>query len=194
MNIQNILSDKYNNNNYNNYNNFNETQNIQIKKNMNENQNYLSSNNKNLINNNINLNNVQDIPKINGNHTDFIEKSRINTNINFKSLDNNNFISENFKSIQKKYKPLFSKSINKKYILSHNIHIKNKNKYELNKILLQSQNFIKNHKYIPAYYLLRNTISAGEYHSDLFYLYGEVNRLLKNYEDAEDYLLLALNF
>ena len=186
-------NNKYNNNNENNKynnNNFNEIQNIQKINNINEKQNFLFPKNNNIIYNNINLNKSNDIPKILNNNENQESFSPINSNnnnnINLKPLDNDNLVSENFKSIQKKY--------NKKYILSHNIHIKNKNKYELNKILLQSQSFIKNHKYMHAYYLLRNTIAAGEYHSDLFYLYGEVNRILKNYEEAEDYLLLALNF
>ena len=191
INFPNIINNKYNNNNY------NENDNIQKIKNMNESEKFLSPKKNNFIFRNSNLNKIHDIPKIlnnNENQEYFSIKSSKNNNTNFRPLDNDNLKSENFKLILKKYKPLFSKSINKKYILSHNIHIKNKNKYELNKILLQSQSFIKNHKYIPAYYLLRNTISAGEYHSDLFYLYGEVNRILNNYEEAEDYLLLALNF
>ena len=118
----------------------------------------------------------------------------LNNKINYKSYDKSKNNIDINKSIQKKYKPLFSKTINKKYLFAHDKHILNKNQLQLNKILLQSQTLIKNHKYVSAYYLLRNTISTGEYHSDLFYLYGEVNRVLKNYQNAEDYLLLALNF
>ena len=92
------------------------------------------------------------------------------------------------------YKPLFSKTINKKYIFPHIQHIKNKNKFELNKILLKSENLIRHKKYLLAYNILKETISTGEYHSDLFFLFGEVNRILKNYQNAENYLLLALNF
>ena len=114
--------------------------------------------------------------------------------INFNSLDKENNLLDSFLINRKRYKPIFSKNINKRLILDHNIHILNKNKIKLNKILLQAQSLIKNYKYNSAYYLLRNTIATGEYHSDLFYLYGEVNRRLQNYETAEDYLLLALNF
>ena len=106
---------------------------------------------------------------------------------------NNNQI-QTTSSTQRQYKPLFSKSINKSYIFPHIQHIKNKNKFELNKILLKSENLIKHKKYLLAYNLLREIISTGEYHSDLFYLFGEVNRILKNYQNAENYLLLALNF
>ena len=105
----------------------------------------------------------------------------------------NNFIQTN-SSIVRKYKPLFSKTINKSYIFPHIQHIKNKNKYELSKILLKTQNLINRKKYLLAYNLLKEIISTGEYHSDLFYLFGEVNRILKNYQNAENYLLLALNF
>ena len=106
---------------------------------------------------------------------------------------NNNQI-QTTSSTQRQYKPLFSKSINKTYIFPHIQHIKNKNKFELNKILLKTENLIKHKKYLLAYNLLREIISTGEYHSDLFYLFGEVNRILKNYQNAENYLLLALNF
>ena len=109
-------------------------------------------------------------------------------------LKSNNNIYQTTSSIKREYKPLFSKTINKAYIFPHIQHIKNKNKYELNKILLKSENLIKHKKYLMAYNLLKETISCGEYHSDLFYLFGEVNRILKNYQNAENYLLLALNF
>ena len=109
-------------------------------------------------------------------------------------LKSNNNIYQTTSSIKRQYKPLFSKTINKAYIFPHIQHIKNKNKYELNKILLKSENLMKHKKYLLAYNLLKETISTGEYHSDLFYLFGEVNRILKNYQNAENYLLLALNF
>ena len=109
-------------------------------------------------------------------------------------LKSNNNIYQTTSSIKRQYKPLFSKTINKAYIFPHIQHIKNKNKYELSKILLKSENLIKHKKYLMAYNLLKETISCGEYHSDLFYLFGEVNRILKNYQNAENYLLLSLNF
>ena len=146
----------------------------------------------------------------------FINISKIKRNFNFKNrnqnqqfvnlinlnkknssdeeLKSNNNIYQTTSSIKRQYKPLFSKTINKAYIFPHIQHIKNKNKYELNKILLKSENLIKHKKYLMAYNLLKETISCGEYHSDLFYLFGEVNRILKNYQNAENYLLLALNF
>ena len=146
----------------------------------------------------------------------FSNISKINRNFNFKNrnqnqqfanlinlnkktsiveeLKSNNNIYQTTSSIKRQYKPLFSKTINKAYIFPHIQHIKNKNKYELNKILLKSENLIKHKKYLMAYNLLKETISCGEYHSDLFYLFGEVNRILKNYQNAENYLLLALNF
>ena len=161
-----------------------------IPKNINNNYNHIQINEKN--NNISNSQNNYFLNNLNKTQTIFTPKS-LNNIINFKSLEKDN-TQNNMTLIQKKYKPLFSNSVNKNYILKHNIHIKNKNKYELNNILLQSQTLIKKHKYISAYYLLRNTILTGEYHSDLFYLYGEVNRILENYQIAEDYLLLALNF
>lgn len=137
--------------------------------------------------NNFYRNNINKTQKLSTSNT-------LNNKMIYKSYDKSKNNIDINKSIQKKYKPLFSKTINKKYLFAHDKHILNKNQLKLNKILLQSQTLIKNHKYVSAYYLLRNTISTGEYHSDLFYLYGEVNRVLKNYQNAEDYLLLALNF
>ena len=109
-------------------------------------------------------------------------------------IKSNNNIIQTTISMQRQYKPLFSKTINKAYIFPHIQHIKNKNRYELNKVLLKSENLINHKKYILAYNILKEIISMGEYHSDLFYLFGEVNRILKNYQNAENYLLLALNF
>ena len=216
---KNILSQKYyNNNNEQNYMNNNNyfsnaknrfnTQIIQqnnINNNIQNNQNDLSSKlhlqKRNKINNeNQSLNNFQKTQrtfnfnkrKINQQISKSINLKRAKTNRE-EIKSNNNFINTT-SSIKIQYKPLFSKTVNKAYIFPHIQHIKNKNRYELNKILLKSENLINHKKYILAYNLLKEIISTGEYHSDLFYLFGEVNRILKNYQNAENYLLLALNF
>ena len=210
---KNILSQKYYNNehymNNNNYfsnakNRFN-TQIIQQNNNIQNNQNDLSSKlhlqKRNKINNEYqSLNNFQKTQrtfnfnkrKINQHISKSINLKRAKTNRE-EIKSNNNFINTT-SSIKTQYKPLFSKTVNKTYIFPHIQHIKNKNRYELNKILLKSENLINHKKYILAYNLLKEIISTGEYHSDLFYLFGEVNRILKNYQNAENYLLLALNF
>ena len=210
---KNILSQKYYNNehymNNNNYfsnakNRFN-TQIIQQNNNIQNNQNDLSSKlhlqKRNKINNEYqSLNNFQKTQrtfnfkkrKINQQISKSINLKRAKTNRE-EIKSNNNFINTT-SSIKIQYKPLFSKTVNKAYIFPHIQHIKNKNRYELNKILLKSENLINHKKYILAYNLLKEIISTGEYHSDLFYLFGEVNRILKNYQNAENYLLLALNF
>ena len=210
---KNILSQKYYNNehymNNNNYfsnakNRFN-TQIIQQNNNIQNNQNDLSSKlhlqKRNKINNEYqSLNNFQKTQrtfnfkkrKINQQISKSINLKRAKTNRE-EIKSNTNFINTT-SSIKTQYKPLFSKIVNKTYIFPHIQHIKNKNRYELNKILLKSENLINHKKYILAYNLLKEIISTGEYHSDLFYLFGEVNRILKNYQNAENYLLLALNF
>jgi hypothetical protein len=86
----------------------------------------------------------------------------------------------------------------------YDLHTKNTNKsnkikdskisMDLSKILLESRDLIKKLKIKQAYILLKKTISTGTQHSDLFYLYGEVNRLIKQYKTAEDYLLKAVKF
>ena len=212
---KNILSQKYYNNNEQNYMNNNNyfsnaknrfnTQIIQQNNNIQNNQNDLSSKlhlqKRNKINNeNQSLNNFQKTQrtfnfnkrKINQQISKSINLKRAKTNRE-EIKSNNNFINTT-SSIKTQYKPLFSKTVNKAYIFPHIQHIKNKNRYELNKILLKSENLINHKKYILAYNLLKEIISTGEYHSDLFYLFGEVNRILKNYQNAENYLLLALNF
>ena len=212
---KNILSQKYYNNNEQNYMNNNNyfsnaknrfnTQIIQQNNNIQNNQNDLSSKlhlqKRNKINNEYqSLNNFQKTQrtfnfnkrKINQQISKSINLKRAKTNRE-EIKSNNNFINTT-SSIKTQYKPLFSKIVNKTYIFPHIQHIKNKNRYELNKILLKSENLINHKKYILAYNLLKEIISTGEYHSDLFYLFGEVNRILKNYQNAENYLLLALNF
>ena len=212
---KNILSQKYYNNNEQNYMNNNNyfsnakyrfnTQIIQQNNNIQNNQNDLSSKlhlqKRNKINNEYqSLNNFQKTQrtfnfnkrKINQQISKSINLKRVKTNRE-EIKSNNNFINTT-SSIKTQYKPLFSKTVNKTYIFPHIQHIKNKNRYELNKILLKSENLINHKKYILAYNLLKEIISTGEYHSDLFYLFGEVNRILKNYQNAENYLLLALNF
>ena len=74
---------------------------------------------------------------------------------------------------------------------SHPSHTKNSN---LSKILLESRDLIKKQKMKQAYLLLKQTISTGIQHSDLFYLYGEINRMLKQNKVAENYLMKSLKF
>ena len=81
--------------------------------------------------------------------------------------------------------------ISKKKIPEHITHNKNSN---LSKILLESRDLIKKKKLKQAYILLKQTISTGIQHSDLFYLYGEINRMLKQNNTAENYLIKSLKF
>ena len=194
-------------NNNNNYDTFNEVNNYNNSI-PNININYNSNNFNGLISNFNENNNIANSGHLGKSQNNFYKnkvsykqkkystpKNSLNNKIIFNSTEKSNSnIYEINRIIQKKYKPLFSQGVDKRYIFSHDIHIKSKNKFDINKILLQSKNLIKNHKYISAYNLLKNTIATGEYHSDLFYLFGEVNRILENYKNAEDYLLLALNF
>ena len=156
---------------------------------------YLNQNNK-INNQNKTFSNIAQIQiKQRNKNSQFENPINLNKKTNFtEELKSNNNFFKTASSIKRQYKPLFSKSINKAYIFPHIQHIKNKNKYELNKILLKSENLIKHKKYFLAYNLLKEIILTGEFHSDLFYLFGEVNRILKNYQNAENYLLLALNF
>lgn len=82
-------------------------------------------------------------------------------------------------------------SSKKKPSSQHLTHTKNSN---LSKILLESRDLIKKKKLKRAYILLKKTISTNIQHSDLFYLYGEINRMLKQNEVAEEYLIKSLKF
>ena len=205
---KNLISQKYYynpkyeiKNNLGNYKNMLNVQTISSNNNDNHSNNklYLNRNNKTYYGNNNIFNSSSKIPP-NFNYKNLNKNQQINNtnssnkrqNLEEEIKANNNI--QTTSSMVKQYKPIFSKSINKKYIFPHIQHIKNKNKYELNKILLKSESLIKHKKYILAYNLLKEIISTGEYHSDLFYLFGELNRILKNYQNAENYLLLALNF
>ena len=204
---KNLLSQKFYNNkqsnnfksNFIDYKNRLNTQRIDMNKNrINNNKLYLSKNPK-VIENKQSLGNISKTQR-NFNFKRKIINQKLDYSVNSnnklifeKDLKLNNIL-QTSSSAQGQYKPLFSKNFKNKYIFPHIQHIKNKNKFELNKILLKTQNFLKHKKYLQAFNLLKETISAGEYHSDLFYLFGEVNRILRNYQNAEYYLLLSLNF
>ena len=119
---------------------------------------------------------------------------------------NNNYT--NIKSPFHKYSDNYSKKIalynldsnnnktnnkqnSKKELPQHKTHNKNSN---LSKILLESRDLIKKKKLKQAYILLKQTISTGIQHSDLFYLYGEINRVLRQNNTAENYLIKSLKF
>ena len=84
-----------------------------------------------------------------------------------------------------------NKQNSKKELHQHKTHNKNSN---LSKILLESRDLIKKKKLKQAYILLKQTISTGIQHSDLFYLYGEINRILRQNNTAENYLIKSLKF
>ena len=84
-----------------------------------------------------------------------------------------------------------NKQNSKEELPQHKTHNKNSN---LSKILLESRDLIKKKKLKQAYILLKQTISTGIQHSDLFYLYGEINRILRQNNTAENYLIKSLKF
>ena len=104
---------------------------------------------------------------------------------NFKLYNNNNNSSSSRKQHQQR-QPITT---------PHSKHISTKQQCtDLNRTLLQAKTLMKKYKFTSALELLSSAVQVGIYHSDLFYLYGEVNRILKRFQPAEDYLLLALNF
>lgn len=121
-----------------------------------------------------------------------IDPSYNSVNLKLLQSSRNSFAYKDEKTVNN-YKPLLFQPTQKK-IVPHETHITAKQKMDLNKTLLEAKTLMKKYKFISAYSLLKSTIQLGIYHSDLFYLYGEVNRIMKNLKEAEDYLLLALNF
>ena len=97
----------------------------------------------------------------------------------------------NLDSTNKNNNNNFKNSKLKKSQPEHVNHTKNSN---LSKILLEVRDLIKKKKLKQAYILLKQTISTGHQHSDLFYLYGEINRMLNQNSVAENYLINALKF
>ena len=97
----------------------------------------------------------------------------------------------NLDSTNKNNNNNFKNSKLKKSQPEHVNHTKNSN---LSKILLEARDLIKKKKLKQAYILLKQTISTGHQHSDLFYLYGEINRMLNQNSVAENYLINALKF
>ena len=154
------------------------------------NPNFINSQNQNFQNqtsnyiNTLNTNNTQNNPDIN--------KKPLNIS-KYNNLNNSRNPINKYNSI--KYKPIINQN-NKKTIIPpiHKNHISSKSNIDINKLLLNSKTLIKKYKFKQAYNNLKSAINLGIYHSDLFYLYGEVNRILKNFQESEDYLLLALNF
>ena len=154
------------------------------------NPNFIYSQNQNFQNqtlnnlNTLNTNNTQNNPDLNKQPLNISRYNNPNNNINPINKYNT-----------RKYKPIINQN-NKKIIIEplHQNHISSKSNIDINKLLLNSKTLIKKYKFKTAYNNLKSAINLGIYHSDLFYLYGEVNRILKNFQEAEDYLLLALNF
>lgn len=73
-------------------------------------------------------------------------------------------------------------------------HVKFKINYDTNKVLLEAKSLMKKLNFKKSYEMLKLPISQGLYHADIFYLFGEVCRMLKKLEDSEKYLLECLKF
>jgi tetratricopeptide (TPR) repeat protein len=66
--------------------------------------------------------------------------------------------------------------------------------YDINKLLLESKTLMKKLNFKKAYENLKLPISQGLSHADVYYLFGEICRILKKLEEAETYLLQCLKF
>jgi tetratricopeptide (TPR) repeat protein len=66
--------------------------------------------------------------------------------------------------------------------------------YDINKLLLDTKSMMKKLNFKKSYEMLKLPISQGLYHADIFYLFGEVCRILKKLEESEKYLLECLKF
>ena len=180
QNINNQTNPNFINSQNQNFQNINNQSNQNLK--YSQNQNFQNQTLNNL--NTLNTNNTQNNPDLNKQPLNISRYNNPNNNINPINKYNT-----------RKYKPIINQN-NKKIIIEplHQNHISSKSNIDINKLLLNSKTLIKKYKFKTAYNNLKSAINLGIYHSDLFYLYGEVNRILKNFQEAEDYLLLALNF
>ena len=158
--------------------------------------NFISINNKIIPQNKLNKN--QNTSSI---YTSNITKDITSNNDN--NISQTNFIkSYNNYKINNKVKSInlspkdFNNKVYTQKIFKYNIQSSNdtNQKIDLNKELLEARCLIKKQKFAQAYNLLKKLVLNGIKHSDLFYLFGEVNRIFKNYQTSEDFLLLALNF
>ena len=159
----------------------------------------IQNNRKNKDNPNFQKNNIQNTNFQSTNLKSNNHRSQDNLNSNYLNsisqynIDPNNNPVNRYNII--KYTPIINQN-NKKKILPpyYKPKLTSKSNIDINKILLNAKTFIKKYQFKQAHNILKSLIDIGVYHSDLFYLYGEVNRILKNLQEAEDYLLLAINF
>jgi tetratricopeptide (TPR) repeat protein len=66
--------------------------------------------------------------------------------------------------------------------------------YDVNKLLLDAKSLMKKLNFTKAYEVLKLPISQGLKHSDIYYLFGEVCRVLKKLEESEQYLLECIKY
>src|SRR5690606_20496085 len=128
-----------------------------------------------------------------------INKFSQSQSTNFNSTNSNNF---NGYRIPIKHKHLKSgkkciacelkNRIQNKGEIEHSDHVKFKINYDTNKLLLETKSMMKKLNFKKAYEMLKLPISQGLYHADIFYLFGEVSRVLKKLEESELYLLECL--
>ena len=78
--------------------------------------------------------------------------------------------------------------------VNHQDHIKFQLNLDTNKLVLEAKCLMKKLNFQKAYEILNLSISQGIFHSDVFYLYGEVCRVVKRPEESEKYLLGSLKF
>jgi len=78
--------------------------------------------------------------------------------------------------------------------ITHEEHIKFQFNVDINTTVIDAKKHMKKLNYKKAYEVLKLLIVQGVKHSDIYYLFGEVNRIMKVYDDGEKYLLEALLF
>ena len=66
--------------------------------------------------------------------------------------------------------------------------------FDIDKLIFEAKTQMKLLNFKKAYDLLKVSISKGLSHSDIFYLFGEVCRILKKFEESENYLIESIKF
>ncbi len=65
---------------------------------------------------------------------------------------------------------------------------------DINNTLLNARSLMQKQNFRKAYESLKLALAQGLYHSDAFYLFGEICRILKKADEAEKNLLESLKF
>jgi len=142
------------------------------------------------VNGSNNFKNDKNLKQMNKSGGDFFNKNNdnaIKSSRDFKSTTKSHIHSRQCKACDLKKRISMSE-------ITHDEHVKFQFNVDINGIIIETKRHMKKLNYKKAYEMLKLPIIQGVRHSDIYYLFGEVNRIMKVYDDGEKYLLEALLF